>query len=111
MDRLLILYFLGYLTVQTILVIWFYSPFRISLGQVLFDREMFTFDQFETHLLIRSAILGKLLSCYICFSFWISLLIGVFLTAIGVVPLYFPAVTAMTYPAICYLYHSLTNKS
>lgn len=111
MDNFLILYFFGYLVVQTILVIWFYSPFRISLGQILFDKDMYTHDQFETHLLIKSEMLGKLLSCYICFSFWTSLLVGILPTLIGLVSWYFPAVTVMTYPAICYLYYSLTNKS
>lgn len=109
---MIIEYILGYLITQTILLIWFYSPFRISLGKLIFDKGMYTTDQFETYVLILSPFLGKLLSCYICFSFWTS-------TIIGCVGSYFffdmaiviPVITALTYPTICYLYKTLIDKS
>ena len=105
-------YVFGYLVVQTILVIWFYSPMRISIGQLLFDKNMYMTDHFETHVLSISPFLGKLLSCYICFSFWTSLIVG----SIGSFFMYdmeiiIPVVTALTYPSICYLYKSIVDRS
>lgn len=105
-------FILGYLITQTVLLIWFYSPFRISLGKIIFDKGMYTTDQFETYILILSPFLGKLLSCYICFSFWTSIFLG----CIGSYLFYncdimVPIITGMTYPAICYLYKSFIDKS
>jgi hypothetical protein len=105
-------YTLGYFITQTILLIWFYSPFRISIGKIIFDKGMYTTEQFETYVLILSPFLGKLLSCYICFSFWTSLVVG----SIGSFFLYdmeilIPAITALTYPSICYLYKAVIDKS
>lgn len=105
-------YFIGYFIVQTILVIWFYSPLRITIGQLFFDKNMYMTDHFETYVLAISPFLGKLLSCYICFSFWISIIVG----CIGSYFLYdmkiiIPTITALTYPCICYFYKSIIDKS
>lgn len=105
-------YLFGYLVVQTILVIWFYSPLRITIGQLFFDKNMYTTDHFETYILSISLFLGKLLSCYICFSFWVSVIIG----CVGSLLLYdmkviVPFITALTYPSICYFYKSIIDKS
>lgn len=105
-------YIFGYLIVQTILVIWFYSPLRISIGQLFFDKNMYMTDHFETHVLALNPLLGKLLSCYICFSFWTSLFIG----SVGSFFLYgmnfvIPIITALTYPSLCYLYKSIVERS
>lgn len=103
------IYIVGYLTVQTLLVLWFYSPLRITLGQVFFDKDLYTIDQFETRLLLKSTILGKLLSCYICTSFWVSLGTGVAFILFCSAPVLWPVITALTYPAICYLYKRVTD--
>ncbi len=105
-------YIFGYLIVQTILVIWFYSPLRISLGQLLIDKNIYMTDHFETYMLTLNPFLGKLLSCYICFSFWTSFIIG----CIGSFFLYdkeiiIPLATALTYPCICYFYKSIVDRS
>lgn len=105
-------YIAGYLITQTIILIWFYSPLRITIGQLFIDKTIYMTDHFETHLLMISPFLGKLLSCYICFSFWTSIIIG----AAGLficydVPLYAPLLTGFTYPCICYLYKSIVDKS
>jgi len=107
----MIIYFIGLLFSFTACLIWFYSPLKISLGQILFDKDIYTVDQFETRLLIRNALLGKLLSCYICFSFWISLFIGIVAATLHLAPLWFPVVTAGTYPSLCYLYKCIIDRS
>lgn len=105
-------FILGYLIVQTILVIWFYSPLRITIGQLFFDKKIYTTDQFETYVLTINLNLGKLLSCYVCFSFWTSLITGC-IGAIFVYNMQFivPVITCLTYPAICYLYKSIVDRS
>ncbi len=105
-------YIAGYLIVQTILLIWFYSPLRITIGQLFLDKNMYMTDQFETYMLTLNPFLGKLLSCYICFSFWVSLIVG----CVGSLLLYdtmavIPCITALTYPCICYLYKSIVDRS
>lgn len=107
----IILYTLGLLFTCNACLIWFYSPLKITLGQFLFDKDLYTVEQFETRLLIRNAFLGKLLSCYICFSFWVSLFIGIVFALLSLVPIWFIAVTAGTYPCLCYLYKTIVDKS
>ena len=102
-------YISGLLIVQTLLLLWFYSPLRITIGQIFFDKDLYTFDQFETFLLVRSPVLGKLLSCYICSSFWSSLAIGVLFVIFCSSPWYWPFFTALSYPSICYLYKKVID--
>lgn len=98
-----------YLIVQTICVIWFYSPFRVSLGQLLFDKSIKDTEQFELLLLIKTPLLGKLLSCYICFSFWTSLIVGLIAMVFLSLPIWFPFLCGLTYPSLCYLYKSIVE--
>jgi hypothetical protein len=97
-------FLIGYLIVQTICLIWFYSPLRVSLGQIFFDKKIHTTDEFDTHLMIKSMFFSKLLSCYICFSFWTSLVVGGIGCFLLYIPLYFAFLAQLTYPSICFLY-------
>lgn len=105
-------YIVGYLIVQTILVIWFYSPLRITIGQLFIDKNMYMTDHFETYMLTLNPYIGKLLSCYICFSFWASLLVGCIVSFfLYDMSIKIPLITALTYPCVCYLYKSIVDKS
>jgi hypothetical protein len=106
----MIIYLLGLLITITILLIWFYSPFRITIGQLFFDKEMYSFEQFENYILFFNPWLGKLLSCYICFSFWTSLAIGFIFIVIGYASFPFPIITSLTYPGLCYIYKKIIDK-
>jgi hypothetical protein len=100
-----------YLIVQTICVIWFYSPFRISIGQLLFDRQIDDYDKFELYVMMKSPLIGKLLSCYICFSFWTSLIVGgISVFTVGT-PYWYPFFCGLTLPSLCYLYKSIINNN
>jgi len=107
--NLLLIYILGYLIVQTLCVMWFYSPLRISLGQLFFDKNLISYDEFETHMLIRSPLIGKLLSCYFCFSFWTSVGIGIAGILLLCLPLWTPFLTCLSYPSICFLYKKIID--
>lgn len=102
-------YIIGYLVVQTICLVWFYSPLKITLGQIFFDKKICSNDEFETHLMMRSMFFAKLLSCYICFSFWISLIVGAVGCLLLSLPVYALFLAQFTYPAVCYLYKSIVD--
>jgi hypothetical protein len=107
----LLLFLLGYIIVQTICLIWFYSPLRTTLGQIFINRHIFSNDEVETWLLLKFPIIGKLLSCYICFSFWSSVLIGILGIFLLNIAMYTPVITALSYPSICYFYKSIVDRS
>lgn len=107
----LIFYILGLLLTLNACLIWFYSPLKVTLGQLFFNKDIYTHEEFETYLLISWPVLGKLLSCYICFSFWCSVVLGL----IGVFAVHMPCIalvfTAGTYPALAYLYKTVIDRS
>lgn len=101
---MIISYILGYLVTQTILVIWFFSILKITLGRLIFNKEINSLEDFDTALLIRCRILGKLSACYVCCSFWVSILIGGLSCILGY-PWYTFLLTGLTYPTVAYLYY------
>jgi hypothetical protein len=105
-----ILFVLGYFITQTLLLIWFYSPLKITLGQLFIDKNLYTVDQVETAVIIRNKWLGELISCYICCSFWASLGVSLILKNVFSLPSFFVLLAWFSYPSICYLYKILVNK-
>jgi hypothetical protein len=103
-------YIEGLLITWTILLIWFYSPIKITLGQLFIDKNLYSTDQVETAVMIKNKWLGKLISCYICCSFWTSLAVGIILKLILDLPGYFPLLTWFTYPSLSYLYKKIIDK-
>jgi len=100
----------GLLTTLTVLLIWFYSPLKVTLGQLFIDKHLYSIDQVDTALLMKNKWLGKLLGCYICCSFWTSLIIGIIFLKANDLPFTFPTLTAFTYPCIAYLYKVIIDK-
>jgi len=98
-------YLIGLLTVNSVLLLWFFSPLKITLGKILFKKDLMP-DQFDDIIFIKSKILGKLISCFICLSFWLSLVVGLVFTVLFSLPLWWPFLIFFTYPSICYLYYS-----
>jgi len=105
-----IFFLLGYFVTQTLLLIWFYSPLKITLGQIFIDKNLYSVDQVETAVMIKNKWIGELISCYICCSFWASLLVGVIFKKLFSLPLFFVLIAWFTYPSICYLYKLLIKK-
>ena len=105
-----ICYTAGLLTTLSTLLLWFYSPLKVTLGQLFINKNLYSADQVETAVMIKSPWLGKLISCYICCSFWISLFVGIILTLAQGLPGYFPLLTFFTYPCIAYLYKHVIDK-
>lgn len=107
---MLYFYLAGLGITLTWLLIWFYSPLKTTLGQIFFSKSIISNDQFETALMITNPILGKLLGCYICTSFWGSFIVGTLLTLSFNLPLYFPVLAWFTYPCLAYIYKLLVDK-
>lgn len=102
-------YILGLLVVNSLLLLWFFSPLKITLGEIFFKKTLMP-DQFDDLLFIKNKILGKLLSCHICLSFWLSLFVGAVFAVLFVLPWFWPLMTFFTYPGICYLYLKIIKQ-
>jgi len=97
-------YILGLLSLWSLMVLWFLSPLKITLGKLFFKKSFNTLSDFDDYLYIKNRFLGKLLSCWICTSFWTSLIIGIVISCIYTTPLTIPLITFLTYPGITYLF-------
>ena len=110
MERIIDLYALGLLNTFTALLIWFYSPLKVTIGQLFFDKDMYLNDQFDTLMLFKNKWLGKLVSCYICCSFWTSVAVGIIYCSIFNLSYLYPILTATTYPSLAYIFKGIINK-
>ena len=90
---------------NSLLVLWFKSPFKNTLGKFLFKKDL-TSDQFDDRVFLKNKILGKLTSCWVCCSYWLSLLIGIVWVILFAYPYYWPFLLFFTLPFISYLFYS-----
>lgn len=96
-------YLAGLFSVNSLLILWFYSPLSSSIAKYIFKKDnILTFDDFLDFIYVKNEILGKLLSCWICMSFWLSLIAGIGLVICFNLPLHFPILTFLTYPALLF---------
>jgi len=103
-------YFIGLGVTLTGLLIWFYSPIKITIGQLLFGKCINSAEDFDVAIMFKFPILGKLQSCYICSSFWLSLLIGSLFTLLFGINYKFIFLAWFTYPSIAYLYKKFIDN-
>lgn len=103
------IYLLGVLNVASFLLLWFFSPLKNTLGKLFFKKDLTTVE-FDDILFIKYSFLGKLLTCWICSSFWLSLIIGIIYTLILNLTLLWPLITFTTYPAICYIFYTIIKR-
>ncbi|NBW56621.1 hypothetical protein EBR43_02315 [bacterium] len=97
-------FFAGIPIICSFLLLWFVSPLKLSLGKLFFRQNFIAPDQFDDYLFAKSHILGKLLSCWVCLSFWSSLAYGIGCTLLLQQPIWFGLLTFSTYPSLCYLF-------
>lgn len=103
------IYVSGLLITITLLLIWFYSPLKSTIGGLL-SSDIYLNEHFDTYLLIKNKWLGKLASCYICCSFWLSLIVGAITSILFGLSFFYSMFTAFTYPGLAYLYKSFIDK-
>jgi len=95
-------FLLGLLATNSILLLWFYSPLKISLAKLLFKEVILDNDSFDDLVNLKfGEKLATLSGCYICMSFWSSLLIGIVIAFISNCWL-MPLITFFCYPPLCY---------
>jgi len=107
----LTLLLLSLLGVNSFLLLWFYSPLKTTLAKILFKQNITQQEQFEDLIFLKfkSEKLSILSSCYICMSFWSSLIAGIILTVFCGQPLYTPAVTFIVFPSLCFLFKKIID--
>jgi hypothetical protein len=102
--NLLLIFGFGLLAVNSLLLLWFFSPLKISLGKILFKKVLMP-HEFDDYISLKNNWLGELIACWICCSFWLSLIIGFVLMVMFSLPLYWPILTFLGYPCLCYLFY------
>ena len=102
-------YFLGLTFVLSMLVLWFFSPLKTTLSELFLGRTLMP-QEFDDVLYMKNKWLGELLSCWICCSFWGSLIIGTIITIVLGKPWTYPIITFFSYPGLCYLFYSFVKQ-
>lgn len=102
------IYLLGLLTVNSLLLLWFYSPLKTTISEIFLKKTLMP-HEFDDWLFIKNKILGKLLSCWICCSFWLSLFVGFIAQVIFILPCYYFLITFFTYPCLCYIFKRIAG--
>ena len=93
----------GLLVVNSILILWFYSPIANSIGKLFLKRnDIYALDDLLDIIAIKSEVLSTLLSCWVCMSFWLSLIVGLVFMFIFGLYWWYPILTYLTYPSILF---------
>lgn len=106
---MIVTYIIGVLIVNSLLLLWFFSPLKTTLGKIMFNKELMPMD-FDDLVFAKMPVLGKLIGCYICTSYWLSLLVGLFFMLIAHMPWWWPLLTYFTYPSITYIFYKVISK-
>lgn len=108
--ELISIYILGLLAVNSLLLLWFFSPFKVTLGKIIFKKTLMP-HEFDDRVYLINNFIGELISCFICCSFWSSLAIGILARLIYTeLPWFYPLLTFFTYPSICYIFNKIYSK-
>jgi hypothetical protein len=100
----LYLFIIGLLTVNSILLLWFFSPLKTSIGKIIFKKTLMPYE-FDDLISLKNKWIGELISCWICCSFWCSLAVGIFFVYIFGAVWWYPILTFFCYPCLCYLFY------
>lgn len=109
MFNLILIYFLGLFIVNSLLLLWFFSPLKITLSELFLGKSLMPME-FDDFVYSKSKFIGKLTTCWICCSFWLSLLIGILTLFIFDLTLFWPLITFLSYPSLCYIFYTFIKK-
>lgn len=96
----------GLLFLCSTLLLWFVSPLKITLAKIFFKKDILLPTDFDDIVSIKAPLVGKLIGCWICTSFWISLALGCLFVVMGQ-PLHTPLVTFLGYPGLAYIFKTI----
>lgn len=94
----------GLMVTLSLVQLWFYSPLKMTLGELFFKEKMVSELEFDDRLAIINEKVALLSTCYTCFSFWTSLLVGIIFFISFSLPLIWPIATFLTYPPLVWAY-------
>jgi hypothetical protein len=112
-------YVLGCLIGTTVIVAWFHTTFPVHIWKTAVKvtpwldsevtEDIYTWEDWSNHMLVKHPFFGELLSCPICLSFWVSGAVASILTLINGLDGLFILSCIFSWPVIIYTsYKSLT---
>jgi hypothetical protein len=102
-------YFLGLFASCSLLTLWFFSPIKTSISKIFLKKELLPLE-FDEYWFNKNEVIGTLVSCSVCLSWWISLLVGMFFVLVFSLPWFWPFLTFFTYPWLCLLLYKVIIK-
>lgn len=109
MFDLALLFILGLSIVNSLLLLWFFSPIKITLSELFLGKSLMPLE-FDDYVYSKSKFFGKLNTCWICCSFWLSLTVGVIFCYVSSLTLLWPLITFLSYPAFCYIFYTFIKR-
>jgi hypothetical protein len=104
------IYIINFLIVFSILVLWFFSPLKITLGKFFFKANYNIPEEFDDKLFLTNYFLGTLSGCWICVSFWLSLISGIVVMIVLDLFLLYPLLTFLMFPGLLYILYRIIKK-
>lgn len=103
------IYILGCLIVNSLLLLWFFSPLKTTISEIFLKKPLLPLE-FDDYIFFKSKVLGKLLTCWICLSFWLSLVVGLIMSLIFNLNISWPFICFLTYPCLSYIFYKYISK-
>ena len=114
MTDLILPYIVGFLVAQGLSTIWFFSGFPIKLFSVLGllkkTDEVYTQDEWEVWIMDKSEFFGELLTCSVCLSFWLGLIVSAAISYNLNLTYWYIVVSSLSWPFLMYSSYKLLNK-
>jgi hypothetical protein len=114
MKELIFYYILGCLISCSWITTWFNTLIGLHFCQILRlvkkDDELFTWDDWQLWLEEKSAFFGELLSCPLCFGFWVSIFVSSVITYINELNYYFILSAAFSWPLFIFISYKFLSQ-
>ena len=116
MTNVILYYVTGVLIACGLQTIWFCSNLPVHISKLLRilknEDNVYTWEEWQLWLTVRAPVLGELLSCTVCLSFWVSLFICSIQVVLFDISNYktYVVVCATSWPGLMYAHYKLTNK-
>lgn len=115
MKDLIVYYALGALISCGWITIWFNTLIALHFFQILGlikkSDEIFTWEDWELWLEEKNAFFGELLTCPLCFGFWVSILVASVITYVNELTYYFIPSAAFSWPLFIFIFYKLFNSN
>lgn len=107
MTSVLIFYILGFFVASNIINTWYNTTIAEKiLGLFInMNSKYASYSDFMDKIAEKNEFISELLSCQICFSHWISLIIGVIFYLIFDLPIIFAFVAMFSWPSLIYKFY------